>query len=60
MAATRNLCLSCGDALPPALDRSGSLRCHDCRDANVPLRDDLVEPPRILPQRRLFRLRPAA
>jgi hypothetical protein len=26
------------------LMRAGSLRCHDCRDANVPLREDLVEP----------------
>jgi hypothetical protein len=57
---TRNICLACGDALPPALACSGSLRCHDCRDANAPLRHALVELPRNLAQRRRFRLRPAA
>jgi hypothetical protein len=60
MDATPSICLACGGALPPALDHSGSLRCHDCRDASAPLRHELVEPPQALPQRRRFRLRPAA
>jgi hypothetical protein len=44
------------------LERSGSLRCHDCRDAGAPLRNELVEPPPPAnPSRRfLRRLRPAA
>jgi hypothetical protein len=43
---TASICLACGDPLPPALDRPGSLRCHDCRDAGAPLRPELVEPKR--------------
>jgi alkylhydroperoxidase family enzyme len=37
-------CLACGEALAQALRVAGSLRCHDCRDAHAPLREDLVEP----------------
>jgi hypothetical protein len=29
--------------MAPCLVRAGSPRCHDCRDANAPLRADLVE-----------------
>jgi hypothetical protein len=56
------ICLACGDPLSPALERSGSLRCHDCRDAGAPLRSDLVEqqPALTTPRRRRWRLRPAA
>jgi hypothetical protein len=36
------ICLACGEALPPALERSASLRCHDCRDAAAPIRAELV------------------
>jgi len=60
-APTPNLCLACGTVLSPALARSASLRCHDCRDAQAPLRRELVEPaaqPAKL--RRRLRLRPAA
>jgi hypothetical protein len=47
-------------ALSPSLARSGSLRCHDCRDVDAPLRGDLVEQPQ--PKRRKVsrRLRRAA
>jgi hypothetical protein len=37
-------CLACGGVLAPALGVSGSLRCHDCRDLNAPLREEYVEP----------------
>jgi hypothetical protein len=37
-----SICLACGDALSPALERSASLRCHDCRDVAAPIRPDLV------------------
>jgi hypothetical protein len=47
-----NLCLACGGTLPPALERSASLRCHDCRDAAAPIRRDLVARlPALLQQR---------
>jgi hypothetical protein len=49
-----SICLACGGALPPALDRSASLRCHDCRDADAPLRPELVVTAQQL------KLRPAA
>jgi hypothetical protein len=38
-------CLACGVELSPSLERSGSLRCHDCRDVDAPLRSDLVGQP---------------
>ena len=38
-----SICLACGDALSPALVRSASLRCHDCRDVAAPIHADLVE-----------------
>ena len=34
-------CLACGEALPEALALGGSLRCQDCRDADVPLDPEL-------------------
>jgi hypothetical protein len=34
-------CLACGDELPEPLLLAGSLRCQDCRDADVPLDPDL-------------------
>lgn len=37
-----SICLACGEALAPPLERSASLRCHDCRDAAVPIRPELV------------------
>jgi len=54
-----SICLACGDALSPALARSVSLRCHDCRDAGTPIRAELVERTQGLSRRRL-RLRSAA
>jgi hypothetical protein len=35
-------CLACGDVLTPALERSASLRCHDCRDVAAPIRPELL------------------
>jgi len=58
-AGRKSICLACGDALSPALERSASLRCHDCRDACAPIRADLLAR---LPDlfRRRFPLRSAA
>jgi hypothetical protein len=36
-------CLACGGRMADCLVRTASPRCHDCRDARVPLRGDLVE-----------------
>ncbi len=44
MPSRLHTCLACGDEMAATLMRAGSVRCHDCRDANVPLREDLVEP----------------
>jgi hypothetical protein len=32
------ICLACGAALPEPLRATASLRCHDCRELNAPLR----------------------
>jgi hypothetical protein len=32
------ICFACGGELPEPLRRTASLRCHDCRDLNAPLR----------------------
>ena len=45
-------CLACGGALEQALKVSGSLRCHDCRDLQAPLRPELVEPEHVADVRR--------
>ena len=34
-------CLSCGGPVAPSLAYSGSPRCHDCRDVDAPIRNDL-------------------
>jgi hypothetical protein len=52
------MCLSCGEELSPSLERSASLRCHDCRDLSAPIRQELLVPATKL--RRRFRLRIAA
>jgi hypothetical protein len=58
---TTGACLACGVELSPTLERSGSLRCHDCRDADAPLRSELVDEARPAKSRRLRRrLRRAA
>ena len=45
-AVTRaSICLACGALMADCLIRTGSPRCHDCRDAHAPLRADLVEDP---------------
>jgi hypothetical protein len=54
-----SICLACGDALSPALERFASLRCHDCRDAGAPIRAELLARMPGLFRRRL-RLRSAA
>jgi hypothetical protein len=55
-----SICLACGETLSAALERAGSLRCHDCRDFDAPLLPELVEPPRALRPRRRPKLRQAA
>jgi hypothetical protein len=35
-------CLACGARMADCLVRTGSPRCHDCRDAQAPLRAELV------------------
>jgi hypothetical protein len=45
-------CLACGGALEQALKVSGSLRCHDCRDLQAPLRPEHVEPEHVADMRR--------
>jgi hypothetical protein len=37
-------CLACGQALPPVLSVTGSVRCQDCRESNRALSSELVEP----------------
>jgi hypothetical protein len=32
------ICLACGSELPEPLRLTASLRCHDCRELNAPLR----------------------
>jgi hypothetical protein len=32
------ICLACGAELPEPLRWTASLRCHDCRELNAPLR----------------------
>jgi hypothetical protein len=32
------ICLACGGELAEPLRRAASLRCHDCRELNAPLR----------------------
>jgi predicted RNA-binding Zn-ribbon protein involved in translation (DUF1610 family) len=32
------ICLACGNELAEPLLRTASLRCHDCRELNAPLR----------------------
>jgi hypothetical protein len=54
-----SICLACGDGLSPALARSASLRCHDCRDAGAPIRADQLARMR-RPIRRRLKLRSAA
>jgi hypothetical protein len=55
------ICFSCGDDLSESLQRSASLRCHDCRDTGAPLNPELVEPAAATPPRkRRRRLRRAA
>jgi hypothetical protein len=39
-----SICLACGTPTAVCLQQVGSLRCHDCRAANAPLRAEFVEP----------------
>jgi hypothetical protein len=41
-ALTTTNCLACGAPLAPPLERSASLRCHDCRDEEAPIRPELL------------------
>jgi hypothetical protein len=40
-----SVCLACGGALAPSLERFASLRCHDCRDTGAPIRPELFASP---------------
>ena len=39
----QSICLACGGALAPALERFASLRCHDCRETEAPIRPELLK-----------------
>jgi hypothetical protein len=58
--AVSRICLSCGDELSAVLARSASLRCHDCRHAEAPLRAELVSSRFSRPSQPRASLRPAA
>jgi hypothetical protein len=51
-------CLACGDALVPALSFAGSLRCHDCRADEAPLRPELVQQVRVVEAGAFLQLSP--
>lgn len=51
-------CLACGDALVPALAFAGSLRCHDCRVDEAPLRPELVQQVRVVEAGALVKFSP--
>jgi hypothetical protein len=46
------ICLACGGELAEPLRRTASLRCHDCRELNAPLRDEHASWERALRLRR--------
>jgi hypothetical protein len=48
MPSRQSTCLACGARIAPSLAIAASLRCHDCRDTNAPLRRELVQPARDL------------
>jgi hypothetical protein len=48
------ICLSCGSELQPTLAEAGSLRCHDCRARERPLRPELAKRQRIAYKLALF------
>jgi hypothetical protein len=41
-AHTAHLCAACGRPIADSLSRLGSVRCHDCRDADVPIRAEVA------------------
>jgi hypothetical protein len=38
MVSTTHLCAACGLPMAESLSRLGSVRCHDCRDIDAPVR----------------------
>lgn len=38
------VCLACGGPIAECLEQIGSLRCHDCRAGNKPLRPEFALP----------------
>jgi hypothetical protein len=46
------ICLACGSDLPEPLRRAASLRCHDCREHDAPLRFEHASRERALRHRR--------
>jgi hypothetical protein len=51
---TAFICLACGSELAEPLRRTASLRCHDCRELNTPLRVEHASWERALRLRRLL------
>jgi hypothetical protein len=41
-APATQTCAACGMPMADSLSRLGSMRCHDCRDSNAPIRSQLV------------------
>jgi hypothetical protein len=41
-ARTAHFCAACGLPITDALARLGSIRCHDCRDADAPIRSEVA------------------
>jgi hypothetical protein len=42
------MCLACGGEMAAPLQRTGSLRCHDCRSNDVPLLREPAKPNLVL------------
>jgi hypothetical protein len=42
MVTTTHSCAACGLPMAESLSRLGSVRCHDCRDIDAPVRSQLV------------------
>jgi hypothetical protein len=40
-ARTAHLCAACGLPIADSLSRLGSIRCHDCRDVDAPIRSEV-------------------
>jgi hypothetical protein len=41
-AHTAHVCAACGLPIADSLSRLGSIRCHDCRDVDAPIRSEVA------------------